>query len=172
MELVLQKEIANISVSELSAKSLVNRSTFYLHYADVAAVANDIKKDIAEFIDACIDEFSITNVYLSTHTLFKTLTERLEDNVLMKNYIIHSTNSVAVLADIKAIFADKTERSILNKFPEIPREKLGYPLTFAAAGIIDSYAKWAKSGEVPLEELIKEVSEITEKIIEDITKRV
>ena len=172
MDLVETTQMSKISVSDLAAKALVNRSTFYLHYPDVSAVAADIEKEIADRISSYIDDFSITNIYGSTLTLFRKLTKRLEENIPMKKYIFFSTNSDYVVARLKLIFVEKTKNSILNKFPDLNEKKILYPLIYAASGIVDSYIKWIREEDVDttLDSLIQTVSSITERIITEITK--
>ena len=171
MELVEEREINKISVSDLAAKAYVNRSTFYLHYPDVTAVAAEIEKEIADSITLCLEEFSIEDIYSSTLTLFRTLTKRLDEYERLKRYIIFSTNSDYVIARLKDIFVEKTISSIKNTFPHISEKDINFQLVYAAAGTVDCYVKWVreKGGSVQLEELIKKVSEITEHIISTIT---
>jgi len=54
MQLMTETEANKLTVSDIAAKALVNRSTFYLHYADVAAVMKDIETEIAAKIEECI----------------------------------------------------------------------------------------------------------------------
>lgn len=170
MELVQTLEISRISVSELAAKAFVNRSTFYLHYTDVQAVATDIESEIAQRIASYIDNFSIDDIYGSTYTLFKKLTNRLDENETLKKYIIFSTSSDYVISKIKEIFAEKTRQSILETFKNVSEKDIKYPLVFTAAGVIDCYVKWVREDNKPLEDLISEVGKITERIITNITQ--
>lgn len=170
MEIVKTTDMAKISVSELAAKALVNRSTFYLHYNDVPDVAHDLESEIRKTISGFIDDFTVSDIYGSTLTLFRRLTKRLDENSQMRDYIFFSKNSENVIARLKLIFVEKTIRSILNKFPDLKEKDILYPLTYASAGIVDSYMKWVRDGGISIDELIGTVSGITEHIIEKLTK--
>lgn len=174
MELAQTLEISRISVSELAAKALVNRSTFYLHYTDVQAVAADIENEIADRIATYIDNFSVDDIYASTLALFKTLTKRLDENEAMKKYIIFSTNSDYIISKLKDIFAEKTKQSIIETFRNVQEQDIKYPILFATAGVLDCYVKWVRedNGATPLEECIKTIGKITEHIISEITKEI
>lgn len=173
MELVENMEISKISVSDLSNKALINRSTFYLHYSDVSEVAADIEKEISAKISVFIDDFTISDIYNSTLTLFRKLTQSLEENPLVKQYIFFSTNSDYVAARLKLILVEKTKSNILNRFTDLTEKDIIYQLTYAASGIIDSYIKWIRDSDsaITLNELIQKVSEITERIIASITNK-
>lgn len=172
MELVETTEISKISVSELAAKALVNRSTFYLHYTDVQSVANDIESEISERIGSAMDDFSAEDIYCSIYSMFGKLTNRLEENLSMKRYIIFSTNSNYIVSKLKEIFVEKLKDSILSII-NINEKFIEYPLTFAAAGIIDCYVKWVRgnNSSSTIEEVMREVSKISEQIISTITNR-
>ena len=45
MQLMLESNLDKITVSEITNKAKVNRSTFYLHYSDVSAVIVDIERE-------------------------------------------------------------------------------------------------------------------------------
>lgn len=169
MELVKTDDMAKISVSALAAKALVNRSTFYLHYNDVGDVADDLEAEIRETISEFIDEFTVSDIYGSTLALFRRLTKRLEEKPSMKEYIFFSKNSEVMVARIKRMLVEKSLGSISEKFPNLQKKDILYPLTYAAAGIVDSYLGWVRNGGVSIEELIDTVGGITEHIIEKIT---
>lgn len=173
MELVAEREISRISVSDLASKALVNRSTFYLHYSDVSAVAAEIEAEISDRITRSLEEFTVDDIYTSTLTLFRTLTQRLNENERMKRYIIFSTNSDNVIARLKEIFVERTISSLKNAFPKINEKDITFQLTYAAAGTIDCYVKWVRENgtSAQLEEYIKMISEITEHIISTITNK-
>lgn len=169
MELSLEKDISKISVSDLTAKATINRSTFYLHYGDIRSVADDIDNVFSETISSCIGNFDINDLYGSAYSMFNHLTEAVDNDLPMKRYIIFSKNSQAIAERLKSIFAEKALEALKAFFPEFDRENAYYPVTFAAAGIIDCYFNWARSGEnIPLEKLISQLSEITDHIFDAI----
>lgn len=166
MELSIEKDLGRITVSDLSARALVNRSTFYLHYSDVRSVAEDIDRICAETISSCICKFDITDIYGSAFVMFNRLTEALNTDEPLKKYITESKNSQYVTDKLKNIFVEKTLDEIAAFSPDFDRQAAFYPITFTASGIIDCYIKWTKNGgDVPIDVLIARLSEITEFII-------
>lgn len=168
MQLILEKELGKITVSNITEKAQINRSTFYLHYNDVYAVMKDIENEIEAKISSCIDNFDIRSVYESTFAMFTSLTDMLNETTAVKNFILNSTSSDYLTGRLKEIITDKTKSAMVEAFPELDPDKLDYPLTFAAAGIIDTYVKWAhdENKSNSLEELIKTVSIFVKYILE------
>ena len=167
MQLTLKKEIGKITISNLTEKAQINRSTFYLHYSSVADVTDDIEKEISARISSCINNFNYGDIYGSTCAMFTNLTNVLNENATMKNYILNSTASDYILGRIKEILVDKTMTAVLEQYPKYKNQDFAYTFTFLSAGIIDTYIKWAHSEdkEITLEELIKTVSALIEKTL-------
>lgn len=167
MELSLEKDISKISVSDIAERAFINRSTFYLHYSDVRAVANDIEEMCAEKISAYMGVFDIHDLYASVFSLFSRMTNDLDQDVPLKKYIIQSKNSHYIAERLKVIFAEKTIEALRLSLPDVDRQDALYPASFVAAGIIDCYLKWEKSrGEISLEKLITQLSEIVQAILD------
>lgn len=174
MQLAVENKINKINVSDVAAKAMINRSTFYLHYSDVADVVKDIENDIAIKLSAHFSKFDINNIYVSTFDIFTHITEALDGDEVLKNYIIFSTDSDRMANRLKEIMAETTMNALLRTFSELNAEDIAYSITFVAAGIVESYLKWAQSKNraKPLETLIAEVSHYTDYIIEKLTENV
>jgi AcrR family transcriptional regulator len=162
MTLMLEKELNKISVSDVTEKALINRSTFYLHYSDVGSVMEDIEREIADKIAECIEAYDMDNPYESTYALFSKLTETLSEMDIMKKYILYSTNSKYIIQRLKDIFAEKTLAALKENERVHYTEEIIYPITFATSGMIDTYIKWAYADNkiISLERLSQLGSEI------------
>ncbi len=56
VELMGEKNFERITIKELCERADVNRTTFYLHYADQRSVLNDVKESVCRKTVAMIDE--------------------------------------------------------------------------------------------------------------------
>lgn len=173
MQLMLESELEKITVSDITERADINRSTFYLHYNDVSSVIADIDKEFAENIAACIEDFDILDVYGSIYNIFSSLSNQLDRDETRKRYIIYSSDMSDVTTKLKHVFADKAMEAILRLYPSLDPEEIVYPVTFASAGIIESYIKWCRAQDHrrPLDGVIREVSSITDYILSNITGR-
>lgn len=169
MQLAIEKDASKITVSDLAAKALVNRSTFYLHYEDTNAVMKDIEAEFAYTVSACIKRFDVSDVYSSVYNMLSNLSEALQDNDIYKQYITCSSNSNRVSDRMKQILVERTIDAILQAYPDTDQRSIVYPLTFAAAGIVDCFIKWAKNSDmsITLEALIEQISGLTEAVIKN-----
>lgn len=165
MNLVMESDAAEITISDLTEKAGINRSTFYLHYKNIDAVIKDIDEEIQKKIKLCIESLDVYSVYDDIYSVFAKLTEMLNEAPAVKNYILDSSSSLFLIARIKEILYETTVNALKKTFPQLDISKVVYPLTFAASGIIDSYVKWAHSdGNVSMESLIETVNSLTQSI--------
>ena len=172
LELAQSKKLEDISVTELTTKASVNRSTFYLHYDSVLNVLEDIENEIAENIVVSFDAIDLSDIYGSTYKVLINLTSALDKIPNLKKCIFFSDNSPNIIQKLKQIFMEKIRDATLLEFPEISESDLKYPLTYISSGIIDSYLKWLRTNDgMPIESLVSELGKITVKILKDVTKK-
>ena len=162
MQLCKDNIASQITVSKLASKAQINRTTFYLHYQSVNDVMQDIDNDLKVRISSYVDAIDIDAVYESCYATFTRLTDKLNENVPLRNYIFDSCSSSAVLDKLKKVITEKTISAIIEVYPSLTYEQLKFPSTFLIAGIAVTYAEWTHSDKsVTLDELIKILSKLT-----------
>ena len=171
MQLTMEREKEKITVSDIAEKAVINRSTFYLHYKDVISVINDIEKEIAAKISACIESFDTGDLYGSTYAMFTSITAMFDEEEALKKYIVFSKDSQNVSGRLKEIIIEKVTTAISEDFEGVKKSSAFFPITFAAAGIVETYISWERTGgnDKPFNEITDEVSKYTEYIIKSIT---
>lgn len=171
MRLTVENRHEKITVSQIAEKANVNRSTFYLHYADTAAVATDIEKEISAKITNYLDCFDIADVYGSACRIFTNLSSALDEDALLSNYLLILSKEPANI--LETIFTEKTTAAMLRAYPYLTESELVFPVTFVSAGVISTYLKWTQADktQMPMESLIKELSFIINMIIKSLAER-
>lgn len=162
MQLCKDTEISEISVSGLTDKAQINRTTFYLHFQRVTDVMKDIERDVEIKISAYVDKIDINSVYESSYATFTHLTDKLNENPALRDYIFDSTSSQNTLAKLKRIITEKSITAVQEVYPTLTEEKVKFPLTFLISGIVDTYFNWIHSDKtVSHDEVIKIISQLT-----------
>lgn len=171
MSLTLQCGREKLSVSEIAEKAEINRSTFYLHYNDAAAVEDEIECDFGNKVCAEIDKFNLADVSGSTYNLFTAVNEILGGNSLLEKYILLSVNSAKITARLKKILTEKVTKIMIDSFHGISYESAQYCAAYAVAGVVESYVVWARTDGVKQspEKFFRFISAMTEYLIHSIT---
>lgn len=146
--LLQSKSIKEISVRELSDLVDINRSTFYLHYADIYDLLEKTEERLlAELSNAVENDWERQH---NPDNFFKFLQHTfriLAENAPLCSALIGPNGDIAFLRTIEKMMRDagmKTLRSFAPK--EIGEQDLQYAISFSLAGCMGLVERWLRSG--------------------------
>lgn len=166
--LLMEKPLADITVSAIAREANVDRKTFYVHFGTVDGLLDAIAEDVVETI---IDSVEKTLASLGSDpneralgaaaTFFKTINEALCNNLVLNRQLIENIP----LDDFMTRLRVPLERKIAerNLLPQgLKDEMFDYYLAFLLSGIIGIYRTWALSdGSVPIERVSAVANDLT-----------
>lgn len=142
--LLKEKDISNITISELAACAEVSRKTFYLHYKDISEILEDVKTDLQGLFE---------------NSLMKD--RRVGFRIRMLNFVNNIVQKVNMDEDYYSLMASSSyAKVIFNPLEDKLKEEFLYALDtetkldkpkkeclvdFMIGGIINSILKWAKN---------------------------
>ena len=144
IELMAEKEVFSITITELSEKALINRKTFYRHYSTVAEVVTEIENEIlSEFAEAlrnanksCLDVgclvSDISDLLVRRREYFAKMT-KLNPDLFSKGRI-------------KAMLRRTFEVVLRSSGAITDRETLAAVSQFAVSGVLALYSEWFDNG--------------------------
>ena len=141
MELMVERPLTSISVTDLCSVADVNRSTFYSYYDDLLQLLGEIEDDLinqlpkAKPIDDCSD---LNNSLIEEFTLFFTYVRQHEQdfNVLLQTGRVE--------------FSQRLMQTVMERFPHRPGRqnnmvtRWGY--LYAMNGVIGILRDWVTQG--------------------------
>ena len=160
-KLVLQKDISEITISELVKEAGITRSTFYMYYNTVADVRNDIEDEIISHIDKIMGEYDWVKSMVDPYPLLDAITKEITQYDEYNRYIMSPSGS--------GTFFEKINRRVVSAFMqfvsdskiEIDAARAKYIVAFATAGISECFKLWFNHrSSLTLEELCKRISEM------------
>lgn len=166
LELLKNKQINEITVSQVTNLANVGRSTFYLHYNDIFELYEDIEKEIInELIKIFNDSFPSINED-KTKELSKNLINYIYNNKNIFQILINQQNTNFVYK-LKKLFYNEVfnEANKINPFNDKNNDKM--ESIFVVSGIVGIIEKWILDNFIPSK---KEISGIINKIILKINK--
>lgn len=166
--LLMEKPLADITVSAIAREANVDRKTFYVHFGTVDGLLDAIAEDVVETI---VDSVELTLASLggnpneralgAAETFFKTVNEALCNNLMLNRQLIENIP----LDDFMARLREPLERKITERdlLPHGLKDELfDYYLAFLLSGIIGIYRTWALSdGSVPIERISEVANNLT-----------
>lgn len=162
-ELVQVKDMSDITISELTQKANITRSTFYMYYNTVNDVRTDIENGILERIDKIMDEADLMNSISSPYPLLSTLAIEIAKQDQDNRYILSSSTSGQLLDKINERIVDAYMHCLKPEdFSDLGKAK--YIIAFAAAGMTECFKMWFNhKSSLTLEELCRHISDAMSK---------
>lgn len=144
IDLLAEKNVSKITVTELSEKAMINRKTFYRHYNTVQDVVDDINYDMINDVisHAKKSDRDGNNLVNQLNFIGLSIVENKEQiNKILKNSpeVFGSGRSVELLKR----FIEVSIRPVLNFKNET---KLKYLVEFVVSGFISVYVRWFNDG--------------------------
>lgn len=164
-QLVQEKDMSDITISELTQNANITRSTFYMYYDTVSDVRTDIENTIIARIDRIMSETDILNSIKNPYPLLSMLADEILKQDTHNRYILSSSTSGQLLDKIN----DRIVDAYMHWFSshEGLTSDLGktkYIVAFAAAGMTECFKIWFNhKSSLTLEELCKNISDAMSK---------
>ena len=103
-ELIAEKrEIGKITVTQLCARADITKTTFYYHYADIYAVAEEIETELTETLSAALEEIEKNHPDDYTDYIHRVLTF-IKENEESYRQVVRAADLTAFAAKLKTVF--------------------------------------------------------------------
>ena len=159
-----KKNMETITVCELTARADIAKSTFYNHYDDIYAVAEEFENELIAQLSAVLDKIELekSNEYES---YLKKIVEFLKANETIYRKAITSPDVKFFIEKLKAIISKKIfEESVLLPFSKNKAEKYAQ-IRFLTNACVDTMVDYFKGNiDLPLEAVVGVVIDFLNKI--------
>lgn len=165
-ELIGEKRmISDITVTELAERADIAKSTFYNHYEDIYAVADEMLRELMEGLDSIMDamEADSTNDY---RIYIKSIFEFLKENEVLYRKVADSPDSVFFINRIKHYLSKRAFANI--KSPSLSKNKAErfVQIRFFANACVDTMVDYFRGDiEMSFDEIEETVMRILEKML-------
>lgn len=158
MGLMSEKDISEITITEIADEADINRKTFYAHYKDVYGILDEIENDMIEKLFHILDNADILKSMYNPYPLLKELTSEINKDFEFYKLLVQSKNYNSLLNKIKGIFTEKF-LELSGETIKADRELLSFAIDFISSGITSVYKTWfASERNISLEQLSKSMS--------------
>lgn len=142
MELLKEKDLEKITVTDIIKRADINRGTFYAHYQDVRAVIEQIENEIIAKMLEFLGEFRHKNFFQNPLPLLLKMSRYLEEDQDFYQILINSKGAIQFLEKLKSIFIEhmKTDSDIPETVKNSPDFIIS--MNFFAGGVINLYQVW------------------------------
>lgn len=155
-KLLMERDLKDITVTEVAALADVNRATFYLHYADIYDLYRRTEDDIVGRISGLIAAQPAAGGVESFTATVRSVVDYLSHNLELCAAILHynGTHLVRRLIEENRPQDEAGWRRLLGG-DDMPRE---YGYTFITHGCVGVILKWLENGARESPEFIAELT--------------
>ena len=148
-QLMQEKELEKITVTDIIKLADINRGTFYAHYQDTRAVIEQIENDIISKMLEFLKEFQYRSFFQNPLPLLLKIARCLEEDLEFYRILINSSGSEQFLIKLKKIFVTYMEND--SDIPSQQKKSAEFyvRINFFAGGVINLYQIWFR-GETDL----------------------
>lgn len=166
--LLMDRPLADITVSAIAREANVDRKTFYVHFGTVDglldAIAVNVVETIVDSVEktlASMDGDTNERALGAAATFFKTINVALCNNLVLNRQLIENIPLDDFMTRLRVPLEHEiTERDLLPH--GLKDEMFDYYLAFLLSGIIGIYRTWALSdGSVSIERISEVANNLT-----------
>jgi AcrR family transcriptional regulator len=170
LELMADKKMSEITISELADAANITRKTFYQHYSIVNDVLDDIEKDIHDRMDVLLSKFNFGHDSFKPYQFFLSANKALEDDIDFYSTMIETGVYTFFIHEIKNRLKEPIIEMAKSRGYK-DNDKLQYAAEYTSSGIIAVYLHWFESGKkISLKELAEMAEEFIIKGMKNILK--
>ena len=159
-ELVKKKNIDDISISEIASLAMIDRKTFYAHYAGVHALINEIEDEIVKTVGVLVYDIDAYDFFSNPKQIMHVLETITESETFsIARALSQGRNAMLLNKFVNSIKSEVIEE--LQAKTTISEQQLSIVVDYTITGIISCYQNWLRNGRpIPLETLSEELSRI------------
>ena len=145
MSLLSDRDINDITVSDIAAAADINRKTFYNYYAGVYALVDEIENELISRLDSVLTELDFTKNMNRPYMVFEKLTGVINTDPEFFGYLLSMKSNTGLTNKLVGLLKSKT-KEILKKYLNAEDRKLDLMLDFMVPGMVAVYQQWYSSG--------------------------
>lgn len=162
LQLLKEKDVQQITVSELSRRADLGRGTFYLHYQDVFDLYEQLEKELFDQLGALYDEAFPSQDPLDMLSFLNKTTEYLNQNQYMLTLFVKPNGPTT--NQFKVFFKEKVMQEWQLDQRHI-MEKEQIEASFVVSGVVGVLEEWIHGGmTIDARKLAHELYELLVKV--------
>ena len=141
IDLMEEQQTSDISVTDISKRTGINRNTFYIHYNSVSEAISDVEDDVVLYAIESINKFEIDDFLFNPSLLTTAITACLINNPNKKKLIFESPISPTILNKLSSGITTYIARSYVKSYINYDAA-VYYCIEFLIAGYIHALSDW------------------------------
>ncbi|MGN0039224.1 MAG: TetR/AcrR family transcriptional regulator [Coriobacteriales bacterium] len=154
-ELLQEKDLSQITVTEIARRADRDRKTFYLHYGSIDDLIDELLQEECELAVSRLEEILIRSESgLNVEEIYKTMGTALLSDFNRRSGIIKHVDLGDLMARIRPMIARKFAENDTLGLSQALGEHLELFVAYFSAGLLNLFRQWMElESELPIERL-------------------
>lgn len=144
IQLLNEKDIDKISVSDVCRLANINRKTFYNHYANLSVLMDEIENNIVSDFEKIVEGQDLAMFFMNPQVFFSSFNQLIQENYTFYDTLISNNHSFGLVLKITESLKSKM-RDYLWSTNQFSEENVEYIVTYTTAGLLSMYQGLFKS---------------------------
>ncbi len=164
LELLQEKPVSRITVTEICQRSHINRTTFYKHYKDSLDLMEKLEEELLQNVRSLIAKKS----YVDMTTVFCDVLSALKENSGRYRALVSAYGDNSLPRRIFTLCYDTVFPLICSKYPNLDSTQQNLLYCYITQGFSGTVNYWIENGmEEPVEKLAEFASRATSAVTRD-----
>lgn len=141
-QLLEEKELSQITVTELAQRAEVDRKTYYLHYNTPADILEDFYRDQVQRLKEKLRQEGIFEGSMDIAGFFRVTNELLAENLDLYRHLAKGGADSSFSNHLRVLLKEKLVAQMRRFVPQLPQEEVELYSLFCASGIHWVYRDW------------------------------
>lgn len=140
--LLRQKDVKDITVSELTALADVNRGTFYCHYHDIYDMVEQMESELFQEFSGVLDSYSESTLRHGLQPILRDVFVFIGRNLKLCMALLNLERDTSFLERLKSTVQDKVTAEWRGLYHYLSDSQRNYALCFMVGGVIGLIQQW------------------------------
>lgn len=145
-KLMVEKDINDITIIELSEAADINRKTFYNYYSGVYQVIEEIESDILQSYEELLGDVEFKKIMDAPYSLIERFSLLINMDPEFFGYLLTMNGNISLITRIMRILKEKTCEVMVAQL-DVEPYKADIMIDFVLSGMLSVYQHWFSSGQ-------------------------
>ena len=158
MHLLNDRDINDITISDIAAQADINRKTFYNYYSGVHEVIDEMENDIISHVDEALTDIDFIDNLENPYLIFEKLTSVISTDMDTFGYLLGMNTNVGLMSKMVDLLKAKV-KSVILPVVELDELQLNLMLEFMVSGVVAVFKRWFNSDRsVSIDEISRQMN--------------
>jgi len=156
--LMSRKPLEEITVSDVASGAMINRKTFYAHYASIYDIISEIEDEIVDSFQHMLEGKRFEDILENPYSLFRDLNQTINNNIDLYGRLLTVSGTSNLVHKIIQMIRQQIKLTYKDESPVEPKT-LDMAVYFLLSGLLAVFTEWYNSGRTqPIEKISEPLS--------------